>query len=97
MFELTDKADKLSSDFLEWAEGKLAECHDGEPTVSKPRSGRPPDPKVAARNKQVEHMFRGGASVDEVCREHRIAAALARKIKSKAGLTRKKRTKKAEK
>jgi hypothetical protein len=45
-------------------------------------------PEVTARDQRIIQAFQASADVNEVCRGFRVSAALARKIKSKAGLSR---------
>ena len=49
-------------------------------------AGRKPSPEIAKRNRKAVRMFTAGSSVEEVCERLGISAALARRIKSDAGL-----------
>jgi len=65
------------------------------PSAAAKGGGRPADPAIAGRNREIIKMFNAGSSVDEVCRRFpKVSAANARRIKSDAGLgPRKRRTK----
>jgi len=85
-----------------WLQGVQAEsgtAEASEPEVAGPpeaaevsrakrRAGRRPDPQIARRNRRIVKAFQRGAEVNEVTEKFGISAGLARKIRSKAGLTR---------